>query len=34
MKYDIRKFMFKNIGFLLVALVSALYIVKGLSPRV
>ena len=30
MKYDIRKFMFKNIGFLLVALVSALYIVKGL----
>ena len=30
MKYDVRKFMFKNIGFLLVALVSALYIVKGL----
>ena len=30
MRYDLRKFMFKNIGFFLVALVSALYIVKGL----
>ena len=30
MKYDIRKFMFKNIGFILVAIVSALYIFKGL----
>ena len=30
MRYDLRKFMFKNIGFFLVALVSAHYIVKGL----
>lgn len=30
MKYDFKKFMLKNVGFLLVAIVSALYIVKGL----
>lgn len=30
MKYDIKKFVFKNIGFFLIAVVSALYIVKGL----
>ena len=30
MRYDIKKFVFKNIGFFLIAVVSALYIVKGL----
>ncbi|MBQ9743583.1 MAG: hypothetical protein IJW19_00480 [Clostridia bacterium] len=30
MKYDFKRFMFKNIGFFLVAVVSALYIVRGL----
>ncbi len=30
MRYDIKKFIFKNIGFFLVLVVSALYIVKGL----
>ena len=30
MRCDIKKFVFKNVGFFLIAVVSALYIVKGL----